>query len=101
MPKPLDFHIVNYEDLQFKTSDDINIRGYLLKQHRAKDVPTLMYFHANAGNMVMSLWGGGGQEAIVALTHAFFHRDTGCRSRRSCTTCWAATCFCCRTEGTV
>ncbi|KAF9973298.1 hypothetical protein BGZ73_003469 [Actinomortierella ambigua] len=43
-----------YEDLTLKTSDNVKIRAYLIKHpdnNIARERPTILYLHANAGNM--------------------------------------------------
>jgi len=54
---PKDFEIDDYEDLEIETKDGIKIRAFLIKKFLdiektklAKSM--LVYFHANAGNMV-------------------------------------------------
>jgi len=54
---PKDFEMDDYEDLDIKTKDGIIIKAFLVKKfvddkktRLAKT--TLIYFHANAGNMV-------------------------------------------------
>ena len=42
---------VDYEDHMLTTSDNNQIHTWLLLQPISQDVPTLIYFHGNAGNM--------------------------------------------------
>jgi len=53
---PSDFEMEDYEDLEIKTKDDIKIKAFLVKKFLDKEKTktaksTLIYFHANAGNM--------------------------------------------------
>ncbi|ORX69422.1 alpha/beta-hydrolase [Linderina pennispora] len=44
----------NFDDLRLETSDKVVIRGYLIKREtdeETKRAPTVLYLHANAGNM--------------------------------------------------
>ncbi|CAM9169507.1 unnamed protein product [Ectocarpus sp. 12 AP-2014] len=42
---------ISYEDMYMPTLDGIKIHGWLLKSPEASKVPTLVYFHGNAGNI--------------------------------------------------
>ncbi|KAI9472821.1 bem46 protein, variant [Coemansia sp. RSA 989] len=51
---PSQFGMPHFDDIRLETPDKVVIRGYLIKQateEETKRAPTLMYFHANAGNM--------------------------------------------------
>lgn len=49
-----------YENLNFVTSDSVNIHSYLLKQpeNLFSRVPTIVFFHGNAGNIGQRLTNG-------------------------------------------
>lgn len=47
---PLDKNIP-FKDLQLKTSDNLKIHAWIMTQTESKKFPTLLFFHANAGNM--------------------------------------------------
>eukprot|EP00903_Cladosiphon_okamuranus_P008811 g8438.t1 len=42
---------ISYEDMYMPTLDGVTIHGWLLKSPDAAKVPTLVYFHGNAGNI--------------------------------------------------
>lgn len=42
---------IPYEDVMLETKDGIKIHTWLLLQKNSSNVPTLIYFHGNAGNM--------------------------------------------------
>lgn len=42
---------IPYEDVMLETSDGVKIHTWLLLQKNSANVPTLIYFHGNAGNM--------------------------------------------------
>eukprot|EP00752_Nemacystus_decipiens_P016196 g14483.t1 len=44
-------HGISYEDMYMPTLDGVMIHGWLLKSPDAAKVPTLVYFHGNAGNI--------------------------------------------------
>jgi abhydrolase domain-containing protein 13 len=46
-------HDLSYETITIKTLDNINLHSYLLKQNNiaSKQIPTIVYFHGNAGNI--------------------------------------------------
>ncbi|KAJ1844485.1 bem46 protein, variant [Coemansia sp. RSA 2708] len=51
---PSQFGMPHFDDIRLETPDKVVIRGYLIKQatdEETKRAPTLIYFHANAGNM--------------------------------------------------
>ncbi|KAJ1644224.1 bem46 protein, variant [Coemansia erecta] len=51
---PSQFGMPHFDDIRLETSDKVVIRGYLIKRatdEETKRAPTLIYFHANAGNM--------------------------------------------------
>ncbi|KAJ2614377.1 bem46 protein, variant [Coemansia sp. RSA 1365] len=51
---PSQFGMPHFDDIRLETPDKVVIRGYLIKRatdEETKRVPTLIYFHANAGNM--------------------------------------------------
>jgi len=53
---PRDFDMNDYEDLDIKTKDGIKIKAFLIKKYVDEEKTklaksTLVYFHANAGNM--------------------------------------------------
>lgn len=41
----------DYRDLTLETPDGVKIRAFLVPQSNASQRPTLLYLHANAGNM--------------------------------------------------
>lgn len=41
----------DFEDLTLTTSDGLKVRAYLILHQDAASRPTLLYLHANAGNM--------------------------------------------------
>ena len=46
-------HGMSYEDIALRSADDVRLTAYLIaasRESQAKDI-TLLYFHANAGNM--------------------------------------------------
>ncbi|CAG8444151.1 14352_t:CDS:2 [Ambispora leptoticha] len=52
--KPTDHGIYKYEDVTLTTKDNVNIRAYVCRQvpeATARISPTILFFHANAGNM--------------------------------------------------
>ncbi|KAJ1736539.1 bem46 protein, variant [Coemansia sp. Benny D160-2] len=54
VPLPSQFGMPHFDDIRLETPDKVLIRGYLIKQaadEETKRAPTLIYFHANAGNM--------------------------------------------------
>ncbi|KAJ2357920.1 bem46 protein, variant [Coemansia sp. RSA 2618] len=51
---PSQFGMPHFDDIRLETPDKVIIRGYLIKQatdEETKRATTLIYFHANAGNM--------------------------------------------------
>ena len=48
---PSEVGITNYEDIQIVTGDGISIHAWLLLQSNSGDVPTIIFFHGNAGNI--------------------------------------------------
>ncbi|CAN8072674.1 unnamed protein product [Agarophyton chilense] len=42
---------MDYIDVDVLTEDRVRIHGWLIKQGRPKEAPTLLYFHGNAGNI--------------------------------------------------
>ncbi|XXQ39521.1 Serine aminopeptidase S33 domain-containing protein [Plasmodiophora brassicae] len=40
-----------FEDVTLVTADSVRLAGWMIKQPSAHNAPTLVYFHANAGNM--------------------------------------------------
>lgn len=48
--KPNDYGM-DYIDVDLRTQDQVRIHAWLVKQHRPKQSPTLVYFHGNAGNI--------------------------------------------------
>ncbi|CAG8611374.1 2708_t:CDS:2 [Cetraspora pellucida] len=51
VPKPSDFGMEYTEEI-LSTKDDVNIRAYICKLPQdARNRPTILFFHANAGNM--------------------------------------------------
>jgi len=42
---------IEFEEQFVKTEDGINLHTWLLLQPNSENVPTLIYFHGNAGNM--------------------------------------------------
>ncbi|KAI8865462.1 alpha/beta-hydrolase, partial [Ramicandelaber brevisporus] len=49
-----DAYAMRFEDVELTTSDGVKVTGYLILRptdDEAKKAPTLVYFHANAGNM--------------------------------------------------
>lgn len=40
-----------YDDVYIRTGDGLTLHGWLLLQPNAKQVPTFLYFHGNAGNI--------------------------------------------------
>ncbi|KAJ1890302.1 bem46 protein, variant [Kickxella alabastrina] len=51
---PSQFGMPHFDDIRLETPDKVLIRGYLIKRatdEETKNAPTLLYFHANAGNM--------------------------------------------------
>lgn len=41
----------NFDDVTILTSDNINIKGWFIKQPNTRNVPTVVFFHGNAGNI--------------------------------------------------
>lgn len=41
---------MKYEDIYLRASDGINLHAWLIKTD-TEDAPTIVFFHANAGNM--------------------------------------------------
>ncbi|KAK9763514.1 bem46 protein, variant [Basidiobolus ranarum] len=51
---PSEHNMPYYEDLTLRTRDNVKIKAYLIKQEtdeKTRNACTLLYFHANAGNM--------------------------------------------------
>ncbi|KAI8319145.1 alpha/beta-hydrolase [Martensiomyces pterosporus] len=51
---PSQFGMPHFDDIRLETADKVLIRGYLIKRatdEETKRAPTIIYFHANAGNM--------------------------------------------------
>ncbi|KAJ1862316.1 bem46 protein, variant [Coemansia sp. RSA 2703] len=51
---PSQYGMPHFDDIRLETPDKVLIRGYLIKRatdEETKRAPTLIYFHANAGNM--------------------------------------------------
>ncbi|KAJ1878814.1 bem46 protein, variant, partial [Coemansia sp. RSA 486] len=51
---PSQYGMPHFDDIRLETPDKVIIRGYLIKRptdEETKRAPTLVYFHANAGNM--------------------------------------------------
>jgi hypothetical protein len=48
---PNQYGMPDYEDLTLTTPDGLKIRAYLVPRPDAAQRPTLLYLHANAGNM--------------------------------------------------
>ena len=42
---------IEYEEYFIQTSDQASIHTWLLLQSNSKEVPTIIFFHGNAGNM--------------------------------------------------
>ncbi|EAR95417.2 alpha/beta hydrolase family protein (macronuclear) [Tetrahymena thermophila SB210] len=42
---------LDYEDINIKTKDNINLHGWIAKRPNSKNVATVVYFHENAGNI--------------------------------------------------
>ncbi|KAI0559597.1 alpha/beta hydrolase fold [Gracilaria domingensis] len=42
---------MDYNDVDVLTTDRVRLHGWLIKQQRPKDSPTVIYFHGNAGNI--------------------------------------------------
>ncbi|KAJ1732081.1 bem46 protein, variant [Coemansia biformis] len=54
VPLPSQFGMPHFDDIRLETPDKVVIRGYLIKQptdEETRRAATLVYFHANAGNM--------------------------------------------------
>ncbi|KAJ2788074.1 bem46 protein, variant, partial [Coemansia helicoidea] len=54
VPLPSQFGLPHFDDIRLETPDKVVIRGYLIKRptdDETRRAPTLLYFHANAGNM--------------------------------------------------
>ncbi|KAJ2619279.1 bem46 protein, variant [Coemansia spiralis] len=54
VPLPSQYGMPHFDDIRLETPDKVLIRGYLIKQatdEETKRASTLIYFHANAGNM--------------------------------------------------
>ena len=49
VPKPPEFGIHDYQDLVLKASDGVALKAYFIRNSSSKT--TLIYYHANAGNM--------------------------------------------------
>ena len=52
--RPDEFDMPHYESITLTTSDGIKITGYVIRQEtteKTRAVPTILYLHANAGNM--------------------------------------------------
>jgi hypothetical protein len=49
-----DDYDMSYEDLTLVTPDQVRIRAYLMLQDKPESRPTVLLFHANAGNVVSS-----------------------------------------------
>jgi len=54
MFKP-DRYGMDYEDVWITTADNIKINAWLVKQNDYKKVPTVIFFHGNAGNIAVRL----------------------------------------------
>ncbi|CAM9483817.1 unnamed protein product, partial [Choristocarpus tenellus] len=48
-------HGLKYEDMYMTTLDNVRIHGWLLRSSNTEKVPTILYFHGNAGNIGMRL----------------------------------------------
>ena len=44
-------HGIHYEDWYVTTSDGFLLHGWILKQKEIKNIPTILFFHGNAGNI--------------------------------------------------
>ncbi|ORX84202.1 alpha/beta-hydrolase [Basidiobolus meristosporus CBS 931.73] len=66
---PSDHNMPHFEDLSLRTRDNVKIKAYFIKQETDEQTSkacTLLYFHANAGNMV-------GEWAIrLPIAHIFY-----------------------------
>jgi len=53
VPRPPDFHIQHYEELNLRTPDEVNLHAFLVKPstRRYKPKATILMFHGNAGNI--------------------------------------------------
>lgn len=85
VPTPAQHHMPHYEDLTLETPDNLKIKAYLILQGatasnvgkpklntEATSRPTILFLHANAGNMVRE----SGQPARMAahgVRDYFFH----------------------------
>jgi abhydrolase domain-containing protein 13 len=49
VPKPSEFGMNDYQDVVLKASDGVALKAYFIKNGASKT--TLIYYHANAGNM--------------------------------------------------
>lgn len=50
MQNPSQIHLA-YEDIFISTKDNVSLHGWIAKRPNAMDVPTVIYFHENAGNI--------------------------------------------------
>ncbi|PVU97695.1 hypothetical protein BB561_000384 [Smittium simulii] len=48
---PYEFGMTRYEQVMLKTIDNVQVHGYLIKSQRLKCSQTIVFLHANAGNM--------------------------------------------------
>jgi len=58
---------IPYEDVMLETKDGIKIHTWLLLQKNSENVPTLIYFHGNAGNMGFRLQNAAEMYARVGI----------------------------------
>jgi dipeptidyl aminopeptidase/acylaminoacyl peptidase len=53
IPRPPDFRIQEYEELNLRTPDEVNLHSFLIKPANRSFKPkvTILMFHGNAGNI--------------------------------------------------
>jgi len=50
---------LKYHNIVITTRDDVLIRGWICLNEQSKTVPTIVYFHENAGSNYFWRWGLG------------------------------------------
>ena len=48
---PKDYHL-QYDDVTMTTQDKVNIHGWFIKDKNYSKVPTILFFHGNAGSIL-------------------------------------------------
>ena len=78
---------IPYEEHIIKTEDNESIHVWLLLQQDSKNVPTLIYFHGNAGNMGFRLQNAAEMYArvginILMMDYRGYGKSTGVPSEK-------------------